>query len=72
MVKHIPLSDETHALLKKYATKQGKFLSHIGENIIRNYLETRHDEIESKGEMTIEEDAKKPKTIVKILKESEL
>lgn len=71
MVKHIPLSDETHALLKRYATKQGRFLSHIGENIIRNFLETRHDEVESEGEMTIEQDAKKPKTIVQILKGEE-
>ena len=69
MVKHIPLSDETHTLLKEYATKQGRFLSHIGEKIIRNYLETKHEEIESTGEMTVEEDANKPKTIVEILKE---
>jgi len=71
MVKHIPLSDGTHALLKEYATKQGRFLSHVGEKILKDYLETKHNEIESKGEMTIEEDAKKPKTIIQILKGEE-
>ena len=72
MPKHIPLSDETHALLKRYAMKKGRFLSHVGEKIIRNFLETEHDLIESKGEMTIEEEEKKPKTIVTVLRESEL
>ena len=66
--KTIPLSDKTHRLLAIYAKKKGKFISHIGEEILRDFLETQHELIESEGEMTIEGEEEKPETIVSILK----
>ena len=53
-MKVIPVSDETHALLKKYCASKGEFLSHVGNQIIKNFLETQHLFIESEGEMIIE------------------
>ena len=71
MVKTIPLSNETHTLLKKYCASKGKFLSHAGDQIIRSFLETQHNLIESEGEMIIEGEREKPKTIVEVLKEEQ-
>ena len=70
-MKTIPISDETHTLLKEYCASKRKFLSHVGDQIIRSFLETRHHLIESEGEMIIEEEEKKPRTIVEVLKEYE-
>lgn len=67
-MKTIPISDETHTLLKEYCASKRKFLSHVGDQIIRSFLETRHHLIESEGEMIIEGEREKPKTIVEVLK----
>lgn len=66
--KSILVSEKTHMLLAVYAKKRGKFISHVGEEILKGFLETQHGLIESEGEMIVEDEGK-PETIVKVLRE---
>jgi len=64
----LAIDPDVFALLKKYCGIKRKKLSHVGSQVIRAFLETEHEVIESEGQMVIEGEAKKPKTIVEILK----
>jgi len=64
----IALDPDVFERLKKYCGIKGKKLSHVGSEVINAFLETKHEEIESEGEMIIEEGKARPKTIVEILK----
>lgn len=65
----ISIDADVHQKLKRYCAIKGKKLSQIGSSVLRAFLETEHDLIESEGEMTIEGEQDKPETIVKILRE---
>jgi len=46
-------------------------LCKVASNILRAFLETEHEEIESEGNMIIEGQREKPKTIVAVLNEDQ-
>jgi len=46
-------------------------LYQVASNILRAFLETEHEEIESEGNMMIEGQKEKPKTIVAVLNEDQ-
>ena len=64
----IQIERDVHTSLKKYCALKGKNLSHVASKVLGDFLETKHEEIESEGSMGIEGEAKKPETIVSILK----
>ena len=64
----ISIDTDVHTLLKKYCASKGKLLSHVASKVLGDFLETKHEEIESEGKMKIEGEKKRPKTIVSILK----
>jgi len=70
-MQQVPLRDETHALLKKYCASKHKFLYHVVDQIIRSFLETQHLLIESEGNMIIEGEEKRPRTIVEVIPDEE-
>jgi len=68
--KALAISPETHRLLKRYCAIKGEKISHIGDQIIKAFLETQHQLLESEEQMIVEEKEAKPE--IKILKESVL
>ena len=67
----VMLDPNVHTALKQYCALKGKKLSHIASKVLGEFLETEHEQIESEGEMVIEGEKGKPKTIVEILKGDE-
>ena len=67
----ISLDHDVYASLKRYCAIKGKMLCKVASNILRAFLETEHEEIESEGNMIIEGQREKPKTIVAVLNEDQ-
>ena len=64
----ISVEPDVHSKLKQYCALKGKKLSHVATEVLGDFLEKEHKEIESEGEMIIEGEEGKPKTIAEILK----
>jgi len=69
-MNQIAISNETHALLKKYCSLKDEFLYQVASRILRDFLNGNvwHIFIESKGEMIIEEkdqEERKPRRSLK-------
>lgn len=67
----IALDYDVHDHLRRYCATKGKRISHVASQVLRAFLETEHKEIESEGNMLIEGDREKPKTIVAVLEEDQ-
>jgi len=63
----ISVEPEVHKGLKQYCALKGKKISHVVNQVLGDFLKTKHEEIPSEGEMVVEE-KKRPQTIVGILK----
>ena len=67
----VSLDYDVHSLLKRYCAIKGKRLGNVASKILRAFLETKHEEIESEGNMIINGEREKPKTIITILEEDQ-
>jgi len=65
---HIVIEPETMELLKRFALKTGKKISHVGNEILKKELDQhKHELMETEGSMEVEP-TKRPKTLIEILK----
>lgn len=67
----ISLEHDVYASLKRYCGTKGKKLSHVATQVLRSFLDTEHKLIESEGNMIIQGEREKPKTIVAVLEEDQ-
>lgn len=67
----IPIDRNVHTALKQYCALKGKKLSHVASKVLRAFLNTEHRLVEYVGEMIINREGEKPKTIAVVMEDQE-